>query len=165
MRFLSVPSEIESYLTPEEKIMKTGKSKEWEIYVTNKRVLFKKGGVLGKEIVEASYRHISSIEYKKASQLEYIISGILLIVFPFVLPYIAPAIYEDFPTVGLLIYAVCILIGVIVIIMSFFIRPSFKIHVVGRNPLTITGELEEIIRIVREYREKVETETARNKSK
>jgi len=49
--------------------------------------------------------------------------------------------------------------------MSFFIRPSFKIHVVGRNPLTITGELEEIIRIVREYREKVETETARNKSK
>jgi len=156
--FLSIPSDIQSYLTPEEKMIKIGKSKEWAVYVTDKRVLFKKEGVFGKEIVEASYRHISSIEYKKRSPWEYIISGILFIVLPFVLPHIAPALYEDFPTLELPIYVVLILIGIIFIIMSFFIRPSFKIHIVGRNPLTMSGELEEIIRIIRQYRERVETE-------
>ena len=52
-------------MTKDEKVIKTGMSREWEIYITNKRVIFRKGGIFGKEIVEASYRHISSIEYKK----------------------------------------------------------------------------------------------------
>lgn len=85
MKPLSIPSDIKSYLTLDEKMMKIEKSREWEIYVTDKRVLFRKGGILGKKIVEASYRHISSIEYKKESPWGYIITGLAIIVLAFVL--------------------------------------------------------------------------------
>lgn len=156
---MSLPSDIESYLTPDEKMIKTGKSQEWEIYVTDRRVLFRKGGVFGKEIVEASYRHISSIEYKKENPLQYIVTGIFLIALAFILPIVLGDYLQDLPpeTTYLLVFVVGI-IGAAVLIASFFIKPKFKIHVVGREPLTITGELEEIIKIIRQYREKVEAE-------
>lgn len=104
---MSIPSDIASFHQVLNKVMKIGKSRNWEIYVTNKRVIFRKeigGGVFGKEIVEAPYRHISSIEYKKESPWGW----------------------------------------------------DVKIHIVGRNPLVIpcaSGELEEIIKIIGQYRE------------
>jgi len=173
---LSIPSDIESYLTPDEKMMKIGKSREWEIYVTNKRVIFKKGGIFGKEIVEASYRHISSIEYKKQSPLGNIVAGLVLIVFGFVSGYYAlleakkysPILYEELNTLyAILAFLGFILafFGIILIVAILFLSPNFKIHIVGRKPLTISGkELEEIIKIIRQYREKVEAEiTKRDK--
>lgn len=78
---MSPPPDIASYLTSDEEIMKIGKSREWEIYVTNKRVFLKKGGMFKKEIVEASYRHMSSIEYVKEMSWGNIITGIVLIIF------------------------------------------------------------------------------------
>jgi hypothetical protein len=158
---LSLPSDIESYLTPDEKIIKTGKSQEWEIYITDRRVLFKKGGLFGKEIVEASYRHISSIEYKKESPWEGIIIGIVLIVLAAIIRlflndfFLSIFQYDIF---ALLVTIILGMVGIAVIVASFFIKPQFKIHVVGREPIPISGELEEIIKIIRQYREKVEAE-------
>jgi len=143
---LSVPLDVASYLTPDENVLKTGRSGEWDVYVTNKRIILRKGVMLGKEIVEASYRHISSIEYKKESPLGYIIAGIILIALAF---FLGIKIHSWLYIVGL--------IGVIIIIASFLIKPVFKIHIVGRKPITLSGRLEEeLIKIIREYREKVE---------
>lgn len=128
--------------------MKTGISKEWEIYVTDKRVIFRKRATLGKEIVEASYRHISSIEHKKERPLGYIIAGLVLIA----LAYLLHASFQEVQFSLLL--SVC---GVIILITSLSITPSFTIHVFGREPLEMSGrKLGEIIRIIRQYREKME---------
>lgn len=158
---MSIPSDIASYLTPDEKMMKIGRSREWDIYVTDKRVLFKKGGVFGKQIVEASYRHISSIEYKKESPWGYIIAGIFFIGFAFIA---YNFIFEYEPTMRSILTILSFimgLMGIILIVASVFITPKFKIHVVGRKPLTISGKLEEIMKIIRQYREKVETEISK----
>lgn len=96
---MSIPFDIESYLTPDEKIVKIGKSRKWKIYITDKRVIFRKGGMFGKEIVEASYRHISSIEHKKKSPWGYIIVGLFFIVFGlFLVIYYLPRIYTQVST-------------------------------------------------------------------
>lgn len=159
MKLLSIPSDIASYLTPDEKMIKIGRSREWEIYVTNKRFVFRKGGMFGKEIVEASYRHISSIEYKKESPWGYIVAGIVFIGIAFITNNLFSSIFEELGSIMGLVFAVFIgLIGIILLVAGVFITPSFKIHVVGRKPLTISGELEGIIRIIRQYREKVDAE-------
>ena len=154
------PSDVLSYLTNDENLLQTERSDEWEIYVTDKRVIFKKGGIFGKELVEASYRHISSIEYKKGSPLSLIITGIVVIALGLFQYYLWQGI-EFIGTVSLALLIVFTLLGVISIVASFFIKPKFKIHVVGREPLTLSGKLEGIIKIIRQYREKVETEIIR----
>ena len=78
---MSVPSDIASYPTEEEKILKTGHAEGKQVFLTNKRIIFKTKDFLGgKEIVEASYRHISSIEYEKKISLGYVVAGIIVIV-------------------------------------------------------------------------------------
>lgn len=172
---MSVPSDIESYLTPDEKMVKIGKSRKWEIYITDKRVIFRKGGILGKEIVEASYRHISSIEYKKQSPLVYIILGItsfvsaVFFVYWFSTIAKSPSYYLSGPTIfvlGEILGLLFVLIGTIIIVSGLLKKPNFIIHIVGRNPLKISGKgLEDIIKIIRQYREKVEAEISEKASK
>lgn len=48
-------------------------------------------------------------------------------------------------------------LGIIAIISAFLQKTSFKIHVVGRDPLTISGKQESIISIIRQYKEAVDT--------
>ena len=171
---MTLPSDIESYLTKDEKVIKTGKSREWkEIYVTNKRVILRRGGIFGKEIMEASYRHISSIEFKKPSPLGYIIAGTSFSIFGIWLTiwailergHVSPLfkdILSDFFTIGIGLGLVSTGFGIIIIVIGFIVTsaPQFTIHVVGRKPLIISGKLQEIIRIIREYREKVELGTS-----
>ena len=47
------PSDVLSYLTTDENLLQTEKSDDWEIYVTDKRVIFKKGGIFVAGIVIA----------------------------------------------------------------------------------------------------------------
>ena len=159
------PSDVLSYLTADENLLETEKSDEWEIYVTDKRVIFKKGGIFGKELVEASYRHISSIKYKKGSPLSLIITGIVIIALGLIQYNFLHGINvmgtNVIGTMSLAFLIIFTLLGVISIVVSFFIKPTFKIHVVGREPLTISGKFEGIIKIIRQYREKVETEIVR----
>ena len=168
---MSIPSDIESYLTPDEKMVKIGKSRKWEIYITDKRVIFRKGGMLGKEIVEASYRHISSIEYKKQSPLVYIILGITSFVsavfFVYWFSTIANSPSRILPSqtifvLGEILGLFLVLLGIISIVSGLLKKPNFIIHIVGRNPLKISGkELEDLIKIIRQYREKVEAKVTK----
>ena len=49
--------------------------------------------------------------------------------------------------------------AIIIIGVGLLSKPHYLIHVVGRKPIKIPREeLEEIIRIIRQYREKVERE-------
>ena len=154
---MSIPSDIKSYLTSDETVLKTGKNGEWEIFITDRRVIFKKGG-LGKRIIEASYRHISSIEYEKPSRLDYIIIGVVLLISAFGIWYLFHGILREFPFFWL--FDLIVLLLGSVGLAFFFVNPQgeFKIHVVGREPLTVSGKLEEIIKIIRQYREKVVAE-------
>jgi len=174
----AVPSDIESYLTPEEKMIKIGSSRKWEIYLTDKRVIFRKAGILGKEIIDASYRHISSIEYKKRIPWENIIGGAFLVVFAFFVddvlnlllsPLTSPnvrGVSSDLSGVLQIITVLFLLLGIVSVAVGLLtIRGEHKIHIVGRSPLPISGKnLEDIIRIIRQYRETGETRVTKRES-
>jgi len=150
----NAPSEILPFLTSDEKLLKTEKSNDWGIYLTNKRVLLKRGGMFsGKELVEASYRHISSIEYKKKNPLPSIIAGVVCIILAFVINYMFSQT-RILSLVSIGVSAILIIVGLAVIILAFLKKPTFKIHIVGRKPITLSSKIEEIIRIVREHQEK-----------
>ena len=125
-----------------------------EIYVTNRRVIFRRGGgfLEDKQIVEASYHHISSIEFSKYSRSGYILGGIIVLGFTFFVWWIGNIVKMPLWLTNIL----CLILGFLGVLL-FFVTPSkfFKIHIVGREPIMISGELEEIIKIIREYREKV----------
>lgn len=159
---MTLPSDIASYLSKDEKMIKVGKIREGGIYVTNKRIILKKGGIFGKEIVEASYRHISSIEYKRQTPWGDIIGGVALIILGFFMDDIfglfIPLSRYTRPTIELLLIILFVILGVISIAYGLVkVDAKYTIHVVGRQPLPISGRrMEEIIRIIREYREKVQ---------
>lgn len=164
---MSFSADIASYLTEDEEILKIAKNVQWgtkteifglegkgEIYVTNRRVIFKKGGgfLEGKQIVEASYYHISSIELTKESRYGYIVAGIVCLMFAYFVWWIGDEL--KLPNIWNFIPLIIAVLGIVL----FFVTPPklFKIHIVGRTPLIISGELEDIIKIIREYKEKVQ---------
>ena len=163
MSIINIPADIQSYLTTDEKVLKKSKSSNWEIFVTDKRALFKKGNFFGKEIVEASYKHISSIEFKKDNPLKLLITGIFLVIASFVQFYyiLSNPIFGTpnsvFLLVSIVFLIILFLLGIVAIASSFFVMPKFKIYVIGRDPLTLEGKLEPIIKIIRQYKEKVDT--------
>ncbi len=141
----AVPSDVESYLTPEEKMIKIGRSRKWEIYLTEKRVIFRKAGFLGKEIIEASYRHISSIEYKKHTPWGDIIGGAFLVVFAFfvddvfklllspVSVDVARGVSYEIALVSQIVTILCIVLGIVSLAVGLLrIRGGYTIHIVGR---------------------------------
>jgi hypothetical protein len=160
----SIPSDIASYLTPDEKVIIVGNPQR-EVYVTNKRLILKKKGIFGgKEIVDASYRYISSIEYEKEIPLRYIAAGVFVIVFGLLLNYFRPLIAQGWYLEGDILSNILYIIstglgigGIILIILGVFLSlgpPVFTLHVVGREPIEIRGKgLEELIRVIRQYRE------------
>jgi hypothetical protein len=148
----AIPSDILPYLTPDEKLLKTTNTEVWQIYVTDKRILFKKGSILEKVIVEAAHRHISSIEYKKDSPLPSIIGGIILIALGWFANYFLNQLSlmnNSILIIGLA--ALLAIMGIALIISSLLKSPTLKIYVVGREPIIISGKLKEIFRIVREH--------------
>ena len=111
-----------------------------EIYITNKRVIFRRGGgfLEDKQIMEASYRHISSIEFSRYSRSGYILLGIIVLGTALFFWWLRNVLRMP-PIVDI----VWLLLGGLSILL-FFVTPSnfFKIHIVGREPLVISGELE-----------------------
>jgi len=172
MTSLSIPSDIASYLTPDEKVLMIRKAK-WEIYATNKRLILKKGGLFGKEIIEASYRHISSIEYGRRISLRWIVAGIcvavfgtlgLLITLNFMFGNIVGWLTwygSDFRDQLQNLFSLPIICGAILILIGVALSlrpPVFTIHIVGRKPIILKGKkLEELIKVVRQYREEIAT--------
>jgi len=164
----TIPSDIESYLTPNELIVKIGRSRKWEIYLTDKRAIFKPAheGGDGTEIVATSYHRISSVEYKKKNPSRYIAFGTVFVGFAIVLPIllneIFPFIFTHYPTVAtifsILITISIALIGIILVGVSLFAKPNLTVHVQGKKLLTVSGELEEIVETIHNYRKRAKAE-------
>jgi hypothetical protein len=155
---LSVPSDIESYLTQNEEIVRTEKSEGWEIYVTNKRIILRKHGIFAKKVIEASYRYISSIEYSKSIPIIRIVAGIVAIIMSLVwqrIPQLEP-LNKLFATSSWFIPLVIFVLGLVLILDALLVRPSYMIHIVGREPIVVSAKLEGIIRTIRQYQERVE---------
>jgi len=154
---IPTPDYIVAYLNRNEKILKTGKSNEWNIFVTDNRVLFYRGMLGGKEIVEASYNHISSIEYRKSSSIGLIIAGIFCFIVGYLLYSFVDRISPILSGTNTVFGGLFVFLGICSFIAILLLRPSYTIHVVGRLPLTLTGRnLEPIMLIVRQYKQKVE---------
>ena len=163
---MSIPSDIASYLTPDEKIVMIGRN-GGHIYATNKRLIFKTEWILGgKEIVEVSYRHISSIEYEKKISLRYIVAGICIIVLGLLVNYFRPQSTDNLYLFGMIlsnwlnilsiVLGICGAILIIIGVLLSLRPPIFTIHIVGRKPIELRGKrLEELFRIVRQYREEI----------
>ena len=144
-----VPTDILSYLASDEKLVQTERIKDWKIYLTNKRIILKKGGIFRKELIEASYRHISSIEYKKHRPIKWIIIGIVCIASAFFVTYQL----NRLPPITVWIPVILAIAGFALIIAAFLRPAKFRIHIIGRKPIILSGNLEAILKIVREYRE------------
>jgi hypothetical protein len=127
--------------------------------------------MFGEEIVEASYRHISSVEYKKHTLWVDIIAGIVAIVFAFLVDdifslvfslFLSPRRFESFDLglLGLVFATFFIIVGIASLVYGVLKSGArYTIHVVGRPPIPLSGKgLEDIIKIIRQYREKVEAE-------
>ncbi|MCR3907135.1 MAG: PH domain-containing protein [Tenericutes bacterium] len=147
----NLPSDISTFLTPDEEVIKTANDKKWDIYITNKRVFLKAGGFFGKEIVETPYHHISSIEYKKENPIPSMLIGGVCIVFAVISNQLLEAIpiFRTISVLSLLISAILAITGLAVIILALLKSPTLKLHIIGRKPITISSKIEELIRISR----------------
>jgi len=114
----------EKYLQPDEKILaKTKASDGAELYATNRRVIRYKSNIFVKKVESLTYTHIVSMYLESHSYTWLIAVGILLIFFGYWLGKET----ESF-TIGL----ICCIIGVIIILVGIFYKPSwYQIRTVG----------------------------------
>jgi len=151
---LSIPSDIASYLAPDERVLEKWRGGEWDVFATNNRIILRKG-IIGKQIVEASYAHISSIEYKSLWTLRQVLIGLILIL-------AGPFLPEEFiirmglapGLVSFLIRAGLFIVGLILVLLSH--RSGIKLHVVGRpDPISLPTNLEPMIKWIRQYKQPI----------
>lgn len=145
----SVPSDLLPILAQDEKLIQTENAEKWRIYLTDKRMILKRGGIFKQELIEAAYNHISSIEYKKVIPLKQIIVGVVLIIIGFILAYLSNFINLIF-WISWLPTLILAIVGIILIVTAFLTHPKYIIHIVGRNPITLTGNLENTLKTIRE---------------
>jgi len=152
---LSVPSEIASYFTSEETLLKQWSSKDWDIYATQYRIFLYKSGILSKQVVEAAYEHISSIELTRKRPLSRFASAIILFVTGFLLILLDPTQYYYYytgPPIYQYMAVVLFLVGVGFLAWFIIGIQGFTLHIVGRKPIVIPKELTEMVRFIREKR-------------
>jgi len=150
---LSIPSDVASYLAPDERVLEKWRGGEWDVFATNNRIILRKG-IIGKQIVEASYAHISSIEYKSLWNVGQALIGAILIFVGLFLP-------EEFMIriglvglVSFLIRAGSLIVGLILVLLSH--RSGIKLHVVGRpDPISLPTNLEPMIKWIRQYKQPI----------
>jgi len=154
---MSVPSEIASYFTPEETLLKNWSSKGWNIYATQFRVFLYKKGIFSKQVIEASYEHISSIEFQRKRPLGGLFcaitsffGGFIFIYFDFeIRGYLPPFYFPLFLYLSLIFW----IVGILSVVCFIFVaEEGFTFHIVGRSPITLPKELTEMVRFIREKR-------------
>ena len=148
---MSTPSDVASYLAPEEKVLEKWRGGEWDVFATNNRIILRKG-IIGKQIVEASYAHISSIEYKSLWNVGQALIGAVLIFAGLLLP-------EEFIVrIGLVLGPVSFLIragsfiaGLVLVLLSH--KSGIKLYVIGRpDAISLPTNLEPMIKWIRQYK-------------
>ncbi len=157
-----IPSDIDSCLTPDERVVVSGNA-EKEVYVTNKRIILRKKGIFGdKKIVDASYSHISSIDYEKEVALRDMLAGVGFIILGLLVNYFRPTIVQGWFWEGNVLSNVLYIAsiglgigGIILIVLGVMLSlgpPVFTLHVVGREPIVFRGKKFEVLfKIARHY--------------
>jgi len=122
-------------------VLRKWTSSEWDVFATNNRIILRKG-VIGKQIVEASYAHISSIEYKSFWSARQITVGLILVFIGILFP------------LEFMIRAGLFIVGLILVLLSH--RSGIKLHVVGRpDPISLSADLEPMIKWIRQYKQQI----------
>jgi len=151
---LSVPSEIASFFTPGEILLKRWSVKGWNIYATQYRIFLCKNSVFSKQVIEAAYNYISSVELSRKRPLSRLISAILLFVTGYFLMMIdpTPRYYYTGPSISHYMAMILFLIGIAFLVWFIIGVQGFTLHIVGRKPIITPKELTEMVRFIREKR-------------
>jgi len=149
---LSIPSDVASYLAPDERVLEKWRGGGWDVFATNNRIILRKG-IVGKQIVEASYAHISSIEYKSLWNVGQALVGAILIFAGLFLPeeYIIRMGLDGL--VSFLIQAGSLIVGLVLVLLSH--TSGIKLYVIGREPISLPTNLEPMIKWIRQYRQPI----------
>jgi len=154
---LSIPSDIASYLAPDERVLEKWRGGEWDVFATNNRIILRKG-IIGKQIVEAFYAHISSVEYKSLWNVRQALVGLILIFAGLFLPeeFIIPIALVGL--VSFLIRAGSFIVGLVLALLSH--TSEIKLYVIGRpDPISLPTNLEPMIKWIRQYKQPISIST------
>jgi hypothetical protein len=146
---MSLPSDIQSQLTPKERVIESKTIVEGVIYATNKRILLRRIDA-NKSVETIPYTDILSIDSTKSSrQIGWFIAGIAILLGTFLLVLIFQIEIPD------LTYVVIGLISVVMIIVGFYKMPSYTLQLVGETSIQISAKnIEYIIYVIRKYRDR-----------
>jgi len=130
-----------------EKVIKEWSSDDWtRILATNYRLFLIKDGLLDKQSIEAPYSEISSLEFSKRRPLERLIASLICGIL-----YIVGSNFRRYTTYYFGSYDIVDTFGTILIILFigflvWFILGinSLTIHIVGRKPVHVSRDLEEL---------------------
>jgi hypothetical protein len=142
-------SDISQYLTPSERILQEWKTGSCDIYATNKRVIIEENG----KVSDASYSHISSVEYERHTHVSRIIGAIILIVIGVVMS----LSFSSIPILNIGGFLLLLLISIILLLTSSSAKT--KMYVVGREPIELSGRMESLLRWVRQYKVEMESKS------
>ena len=141
---MPIAQTVDRYFIENEEILKEWASKKWDsIYGTQHRVFFIKEGMFNKKFVEASYDHITSIEFSRVRPKERLIGSIacyslalfLYIFFGYSMFRIG---YYGGPgpvVLGPIIFL--IFLGSVLLVLFIIGIRRFIIHINGRKPITV----------------------------
>lgn len=147
---------VDRYFIDNEAVLKEWASKEWDgIYGTQHRVFFVKEGILNKKFIEASYGHISSIEFSRIRPKVRLICSIICFVSAlFIYIFFGHYLYAFRYFRGLNNYILggisfLVFFGIVFLIWFIIGIKKFMIHVNGRKPIVVSKELSDLIKYVR----------------
>jgi len=128
-----VPREIAEYLIKDEVFERLYKLRDGTVYVTDKRLLIKQGGMIS----PFAYSHIKSIQCKKCRRYVMLFGSILLIIIAFGVMQILNLLWWDPRVSG------PILLGVLLCIAGLAPKERIELEVTGRSSSLILSIMEE----------------------
>ena len=147
---------IDRFLMDDEEVVKEWTSKDWDaIYASQYRLFFLKKGVLNKKFIEVSYNHISSLEFSKIRPRERLIASIICLSLSFITYYLTSARFF-FRVMNDFFYASLFLLIIALGLFIWFIIgvDKFLLHINGRKSITVSRELNELFKFIREIVDK-----------
>jgi len=146
---MTLPSDIQSQLTPDEKVIQYGAIIEGVLYVTNKRVFYR--GLNTKNKIESiAYRDIVSIDPTSFNrQIVWVIIGIAILLGTFLSVQFFRIELSD------IAYVIISVVSIVMIIVGFYKVPSYVININGKQPIKISARnINSLIYDIRKNRER-----------
>jgi hypothetical protein len=131
-----------------EKVIKEWSSNDWtSILATNYRLFLIKDSLFNKQSIEAPYSEISSLEFSKRRPKERLIAslicGILYVVIQNFRGYIGLSYYGGYNFADIFSYFLLLLFVGFLVWFIIGIN-NLTIHIVGRKPVYVSKEIEEL---------------------